>query len=67
MDKKWYWGIIFFTVAVNVIMLQLTTRAYLGREFEMVLPYSIVGVVMAGIAFFTFLQWKKVEYKEDEK
>ncbi|UTR11142.1 hypothetical protein MM300_02080 [Evansella sp. LMS18] len=63
MGKKTCWGIIFVTIAINVVMLQWTVEAWLGREYEITLVYSGVAVVSAFIAFFTLLQWRKLEYK----
>ncbi|MBB5174817.1 hypothetical protein [Texcoconibacillus texcoconensis] len=62
MGKKAYWIIIFTTLILNVVMLQLTTRAYLGREFEIVPIYSGVAFVSAIVTIITFLQWRKAEY-----
>ncbi|WP_096198998.1 hypothetical protein [Bacillus sp. FJAT-45350] len=64
MGKKTCWIIIFLTIAVNVVMLQWTIEAYLGREYEIMYTYTVVGVVSAIIAFVTFLQWRKLEYKD---
>ena len=62
MGKKTCWGLIFFSIAVNVIMLQWTVEAFLGREYDLVLIYSGVGVVTAFIAFVVYMQWRRLEY-----
>ncbi|MFA9555843.1 hypothetical protein ACERII_00850 [Evansella sp. AB-rgal1] len=67
MGKKTCWSIIVITIAVNVMMLQWTVEAYLGRDNEFVLLYSGIGIAMAFIAFLTFLQWRKVEYAADSQ
>ncbi|WP_078428326.1 hypothetical protein [Alkalihalobacterium alkalinitrilicum] len=65
MGKKICWGIIFITIAINVVMLQWTIEAYLGLEYEKIYGYTIVGVVSAIIAFITFLKWRKLEYTSE--
>lgn len=65
MGKKTCWAIIFITIAVNVVMVQWTIEASLGREYNLVPIYSGIAVVFSFIAFFTYLQWKKLEYTED--
>ncbi|MDQ0255429.1 hypothetical protein J2S74_002811 [Evansella vedderi] len=64
MGKKICWAVIFITIAVNVVMVQWTVEATLGREYSIVPIYSGISIVMVFIAFFTYLQWKKLEYSE---
>lgn len=64
MGKKGCWIIIFITIVINVVMLQWTIEAYLGREYETMYTYTIVGVVSAIIAFITYLRWRKLEYNK---
>ncbi|MDG5789163.1 hypothetical protein QA612_17025 [Evansella sp. AB-P1] len=66
MGKKTCWAIIIFTISVNVVMLQWTIEAFLGRDNEFVLIYSGIGIVMAFVAFLTYWNWRKIEYKEDK-
>ena len=65
MGKKTCWAIIIVTIAINVVMLQWTVEAYLGREFEKLFYYNVIGAVSAGVAVLTYFQWKKAEYKND--
>lgn len=64
MGKQFYWGVIIFSIVINVIMLNSTAKAYYGREYESILAYSGISIVSAIIAFFTYLQWRKLEYKD---
>ncbi|WP_096190155.1 hypothetical protein [Evansella halocellulosilytica] len=66
MGKKTCWVIFILTIALNVVMLQWTVVAYLGREYDQVLIYSGVGIVGALIAFLTYLRWRKVEYNSHD-
>ncbi|SDZ01578.1 hypothetical protein SAMN05421736_10589 [Evansella caseinilytica] len=66
MGKKTCWAVIIITIAVNVVMLQWTVEAFLGREHEDVLIYSGIAIVMAFIAFITYKQWKKIEYSSSK-
>lgn len=63
MGKKTCWGIIIFTIIVNVVMVQWTVEAHYGREYEAILIYSGISIVSSFVALFTYLQWRKVEYK----
>ncbi|MCE7794894.1 hypothetical protein K8O68_21120 [Salipaludibacillus sp. CUR1] len=67
MDKKMCWILIFVTIAVNVVMVQWTVESYLGQEFNQVVIYSGISVVSAFIAFFVFLNWRKLEYAEENQ
>jgi hypothetical protein len=64
MDKKFYWAIIFLTIAINVVMLQWTVESYYGKEYGHVYQYTIIAVISSIIAFVTFLFWRKQEYKK---
>ncbi len=64
MGKKTCWAIIITTIVINVVMLQWTVEAFLGREYDILLTYNVISLVSAGIALFTYLQWRKVEYKK---
>ncbi|PYZ93535.1 hypothetical protein CR194_10225 [Salipaludibacillus keqinensis] len=65
MDKKMCWILIFLTIAGNVVMVQWTVEAYLGREFEQVVVYSGIGVVLAFIALIVYINWRKLEYSTE--
>ncbi|MCR6111400.1 hypothetical protein HXA35_13710 [Bacillus sp. A301a_S52] len=67
MSKKICWIIIFITIAINVAMVQWTVESYLGREYEKVIIFSAIGVVGAFIAFFAYLNWRKIEYTHSSK
>ncbi|MBU9713249.1 hypothetical protein [Evansella tamaricis] len=67
MGKKVCWGVIIFTIAINVVMLQWTIEAYLGREYEQTLLYSGVGIVMAFVAFLAYGHLRKIEYSSEKK
>ncbi|OIJ10161.1 hypothetical protein BKP35_13690 [Anaerobacillus arseniciselenatis] len=64
MGKKTCWAIIIATIVINVVMLQWTVEAFLGRDYEILLTYNVISLVSAGIALFAYLQWRKVEYKK---
>ena len=64
MGKKTCWTIIIATIVINVVMLQWTVEAFLGREYDILLTYNVISLVSAGIALFAYLQWRKVEYKK---
>ncbi|ADU31182.1 hypothetical protein [Evansella cellulosilytica] len=66
MGKKMCWAVLIFTIALNVVMLQWTVVAYLGREYDLVVTYSSIGVLGAVIAFLTYLRWRKVEYRSED-
>jgi hypothetical protein len=63
MAKKGCWVIIFFTIALNVVMLQWTIEAYLGLEFELVFRYTTIAFVSSVVALITLFQWRKLEYR----
>ncbi len=62
MGKKTYWGIIIATIIINVVMLQWTVEAFLGREYDVLFTYNIISLISAGVALFSYFQWRKVEY-----
>ncbi|MCT8140422.1 hypothetical protein H1D32_23630 [Anaerobacillus sp. CMMVII] len=64
MGKKACWSIIILTIIVNVVMVQWTVEAHYGREYGDILIYSGVSIVSAFIALLTYMQWRKLEYKE---
>lgn len=64
MDKRTCWIIIILAIAVNVVMLQWSIEAYYGLEYEHLYIYTIVAVITSFIAFFTYLKWRKLEYKK---
>ncbi|MBU8908319.1 hypothetical protein [Desertibacillus haloalkaliphilus] len=63
MGKRACWAIIFIALVVNVVMLQWTLNAYVGRDPEYILVYTAVAVASAIITFITYLRWRKLEYK----
>ncbi|UCZ51985.1 hypothetical protein LGQ02_14140 [Bacillus shivajii] len=63
MGKKGYLVILFITLAVNVVMLQWTIDSFLGREYEKIMIFSGVAIVMSFVALMAYLQWRKIEYK----
>ncbi|MFC4322814.1 hypothetical protein [Litchfieldia salsa] len=67
MDKKICWIIIFFTIAVNVVMLQFTIESYFGLEYEHVFKYTVIGLISSIFAIITYLYWRKLEYNENNK
>jgi hypothetical protein len=64
MGKKTCWTIIIVTIIINVVMLQWTVAAHYGREYESLILYSAISIVSASVAFLTYLQWRKLEYKK---
>lgn len=64
MGKKTCWTIIIATIIVNIVILQWTVEAFLGREYDVLFTYNIIGLVSAGIALVTYFQWRKIEYKK---
>lgn len=64
MDKKLCWAIIIASIVVNVIMLQWTVEAFLGREYDQLIWYNIISIASAGIAVLTYFKWRKLEYKK---
>ncbi|MFT4414064.1 hypothetical protein ACLM5H_09405 [Fredinandcohnia humi] len=64
MAKKICWGIVFATIAINVVMLQHTVEAYFGREYEHVYQNTGIALFSSLIAFITYIYWRKLEYKK---
>ncbi|WP_338785898.1 hypothetical protein [Metabacillus sp. FJAT-53654] len=63
MGNKFYWIIIFSTLLVNVIMLQMTIESYFGEEYKHVWTFSSIAIISTSICLITFIQWNKQEYK----
>ncbi|MGM0876895.1 MAG: hypothetical protein ACQEWV_19595 [Bacillota bacterium] len=63
MGNKSYWMIIFITLIVNVVMLQMTIESYFGEEYKHVWTFSSIASISSIICFITFLRWKKQEYR----
>ncbi|OAS88522.1 MULTISPECIES: hypothetical protein [Metabacillus] len=63
MGNKFYWIIIFSTLLVNVIMLQMTIESYFGEEYKHVWTFSSIAIISTIICLITFIQWNKQEYK----
>lgn len=64
MGKKLSWTLIIAAIIVNVIMLQWTVEAYLGKEFDVLIIYNLISLLFASIALFAYFQWRKIEYKK---
>ncbi|MDQ0227426.1 hypothetical protein [Metabacillus niabensis] len=62
MSKKGYWIIIFLTLIVNIVMLQMTVESFFGEEYERIYTFSTISIISSVICFFTFLRWRKNEY-----
>lgn len=66
MVNKIYWIIIFLTLIVNVVMLQWTTESFYGEEYKHVWLFTGIGVLSSMVCFFTYLKWRKQEYKKNQ-
>ncbi|RBW68360.1 hypothetical protein [Bacillus taeanensis] len=64
MGKKMCWTIIFFTLAVNVVLLQQTVEAYYGLEYEQVFRNTILGCISVAVTLLALIRWWKLEYKK---
>lgn len=64
MGKKTCWALIIASIIVNVIMLNWTVEAFLGREYDFLFTYNLISLLSASIALFAYFQWRKVEYKK---
>ncbi len=64
MDKKGWIILIFVTLVVNIIMLQMTIEAYHGEEVTKTTTCMMVAIVSSAITLISYLQWKKLEYKK---
>lgn len=64
MGKKTSWALIIASIIVNVIMLNWTVEAFLGREYDVLIIYNLISFLSASIALFAYFQWRKIEYKK---
>ncbi|OIJ18471.1 hypothetical protein BKP45_12950 [Anaerobacillus alkalidiazotrophicus] len=62
MGKKTCWVVIIVSIIINVIMLQWTVEAFLGREYDVLFIYNIISLISAAAAIFAYFQWRKLEY-----
>lgn len=64
MGKITSWSLIIASILVNVIMLNWTVEAFLGREYDVLIIYNLISILSASIALFAYYQWRKIEYKK---
>ncbi|OIJ10464.1 hypothetical protein BKP37_18175 [Anaerobacillus alkalilacustris] len=60
MGKKTCWAVIIVSIIINVIMLQWTVEAFLGREYDFLFIYNIISLISAAAAIFAYFQWRKL-------
>jgi len=62
MAKKMCWLIIFTTIALNVVLLQMTVEAYFGLEYHHVYTNTLISIISTVIALVVYFYWRKLEY-----